>query len=374
MKKLLPLVLVVSFFVFALPVRAFTTRTEKDAELRVTQPINDTAFLVGSSIVVDAPITGDLLCMAQTVTINAPVSGDVLCAAQSVTVNNSVNGIIRCLSQNMMLNGMVGRNVMSLAQQLTMSDKGTVSGELTSWAQSMMLDGTIQHGVMGGGEHVTLNGRVNGPVNVQVSSLTVGKTASIGGDLTYTGKQEAIVEPGSSIMGMVQRREPKQETRTESKRTPEGFLSKLIKGIIIHAFIGTIVLYFFSTFAQKVVTQLNGDGVQNVIKGVLVVVVTPVVLILIALTIIGIPITILGFIVWGFLLVISQTLVSLAVGQKVMEQQLTKKSSLYLPMLTGVIIVQFVVSIPFVGGLISLVATAVGSGAVTTVLLNRKNR
>ena len=80
-------------------VHALSFRTGDNVTIGQTEKINDTLYVAGSNIAINAEVFGDIFCAGQHVHISGIVHGDVICAGQTVTVSGIVDGDIRLAGQ-----------------------------------------------------------------------------------------------------------------------------------------------------------------------------------------------------------------------------------------------------------------------------------
>jgi hypothetical protein len=101
----------------------------------------------------------------------------------------------------------------------------------------MDINTLIGSSIQGYGSRVNLNDGVIGDVELGVDRLTVGNTANIQGNLVYTSENEANIESGAQIGGIINHKVPEVKEPVIPKIGVWGkviaFLMTLITGIVV---------------------------------------------------------------------------------------------------------------------------------------------
>jgi len=99
--------------------------------------------------------------------------------------------------------------------------------------------------------------------------------------------------------------------------------------------------------------------------------VTPIAAILIAITLIGIPLAIILIILYVLAIFFSKFFAALYIGKLFFKK--TRKNLLK-SMIVGVIIYIVLANIPFIGGLVKLLAALLGLGTITLMIYTKKKK
>ena len=379
MKSVLAVLLLV--FIFLVPVTAVKAMEYKTGDTvyfsqNEKSPGSLAAF--GNSVDISGAVNGDLWCAGQTVTVKGDVTGDVICAGQTVTIDGSVGGNIRVAGQQVLLNGLVSRNVSVLGQNLSVSGAG-IEGELVTAVSNLNLTGSVGQGIFGVADKAELNGQVEGDINLNLTSLTIGSSASISGNIRYESNLTAIIEPGAKISGMVTRQS--QSVPSPKANQPQivrSFSSDLWSGrriFLIFTWIGLGLLLasLFPTGLKKVLIPLSTRPGISLGVGFLGTILVPVIMLVLILTLIGIPIAVALAFIWILILVFSRIFVGILVGMKILESVYPAwKDSLIKSAVCGITLTWFAFYLPFIGGIVSLLAMFWGAGAL--ILSLRKDK
>jgi len=331
-----------------------------DASQTVTLPKGQTKagtyYATGQTVTIDGDVDGDLICAGQTVNVNGAVHGDVICGGQNVTVNGPVDGSVRAAAQTVDINGTVGRNVTALGQTVALGAGARVAGDVGLAAQSATVSGPVDKAVYGAAESVTV-GSIVGSVDVRTNSLTLGNDAHVNGDLTYTSEDSLTVDK-TKVTGSVTHHVPPQRERTGKPANPAAVWFGWWAYWLAAALVTGLVLALLAPRLVGRVTQVmvKRPG-ASIGWGLLVAIVTPIVALLLMFTVIGIPLALLMLAVWALALVTSGVFAGIAFGRWLLERADWRKGSLVWAAVVGIILSAVVFSIPFLGGLIGLVAS-----------------
>jgi hypothetical protein len=343
---------IVFLFGFSLltPVHAFEMRGEDIITIPKDTVVKGSLFAGGKAITVDGTIAGDLFCGGNSITINGTITGDVICAGQNITINGLVDGNVRTVGQLIDISGIVKRNITSAGQTITLEPTSNISGE-----------------VIVAGQTIHLNSTITGDVTTYSQNVSLGEKAKLLGNLTYTSTEKLTQASGTAVVGKISHVVPKNESRKpvahtnwfpKAKPWPQNTLGPMLFYLII----GVITVLI----APKKIIQIKKQMLMRPWidggVGFLVLIFSPMVIIIFALTIIGIPVAFLLGIVYAVLIIISRVWVAVVVGEKLLEAIGNKKTNLLAQMTVGVVLVEIVVKMPFVGFMIGFLVLLWGIG------------
>ncbi|WP_458209400.1 polymer-forming cytoskeletal protein [Haladaptatus sp. NG-SE-30] len=242
---------------------------------------------------------------------------------------------------------------------------GTVGGDVETAGGSVVVtrDAIIDGSLTAGGEDVVLDGAVAGDVTVGAETISLGPTASVGGDLRYDGALSQAA--GSAVAGSVTR---DGDLSIEPTFPGMGPLDLSIPGWVFDVYflaVGIIatavLLVIFPAFSDRVTTGALESPLRSGGIGLLAVIAVPIALVLVALTIVGIPLTILGAFVFAFL-----AMVGAAYGRVAVGTWLTSFANVENRWAS--LVVAVVAQIPYLGGFVEALVSLLGLGALVALL------
>ncbi|MCE8428982.1 MAG: hypothetical protein J5U19_11400 [Candidatus Methanoperedens sp.] len=285
-------------------------------QLRVDSPIEDDIFATGGTIDINAPVDGVVIAGGN-ININAPVNGDVFVAGSQISVNSDVKGKIVAIGGNIDIKGNA-KNVVIAGGNINIHSTAIIGRDA----------------VISGGS-VNNAGKVNGNLTVRAEKFQ--NTGS-------AGSVEFIKSEGSQSF----------------QRTMGIFRILITLGFLI---LGIIILKLFPVQFFKVEKEIRESTILKTVVGFVLIIVSAVVIILVAVTLIGLPVAAIIAMLFIIALMLSTFFVSFTLGKKILDQFRLKASDLWI-FVVGFIILNLLFSIPYVGGLIQIVAISLGFGAV----------
>jgi cytoskeletal protein CcmA (bactofilin family) len=326
-----------------------------------------TLYAAGKTLTVDGNVDGDFICAGNTVTINGTVSGDVLCAAQTITVNGQVDGNIRVAGQTVTLNGRVARNVSAAAQVFTLGTGATVGGDVALLGGTASVQGPVGRDLYGLLNNLNLNAPVAGNVDTEVQSLTLGSVAHVGGSMTYTSNKTFTINR-DQVGGAITRHTPAQETTLSPRDAAWAWIADRAYWIAATLVIMLLLVWLAPRPLQRLTEAMLKRPAAKIGWGALVMFAGPFAVIALLLTLIGVPLAILLALAYGVAIALSGALVSLVVGHWIVHRTDWNRQSLPLMILVGVPVTLVVLGLPYLGGLLSLIAAWWVLGTLATSL------
>ncbi len=184
---------------------ASAERTQSDFVLiQEGETVSEDLYAAGDMIVIQGLIEGDLIAAAFTeIRIEGEVRGSVVAVASKVVVDGAVGGSVRVAALTVEINGGVGEDVFVGGLDVTTGSESEIGRDALLWANDVAVAGRIGRNVEGQFRTGTVAAQVDGEVDITVSKLTVGPTATIAGDLIYVGDDRAVISDAADVGGSV---------------------------------------------------------------------------------------------------------------------------------------------------------------------------
>ncbi len=253
---------------------------------------------------------------------------------------------------------------------------GAVSGDVYSAGADIDLSGTFNSKVTAVGANVVLSGTFDNDVEVATARLTLTPTAIIRANLSYSA---AVLDrqEGSQVLGSVIKKQKVLKTEKAHEWRKKGEKAAMGAGIIFW-FVSTIALILVGLIIGSVFPKQT-DRIVNVISqspwasiglGLVFLVVVPVAVVIALITIVGIPAAIIAGLLYAIIVYISRIYISLWIGRKILgtlrRRQMT---SVFWPLVLGIVIIALIGLIPFVGWLFKLFCILISLGALSLTVL-----
>lgn len=360
------------FFIFlSFPAHAVYLKSGTNLILSQNEPLDESAFVAGESLVVDSNINGDLFCAGKDVTVNGNIAGDIICAGQTIKINGLVGGDIRIAAQSVEIDGITSRNVMVLSQTLKLGTKAIINGDLFFGAQQVNLSGELGRDMAGAGEQVTISGSLFRNALISASKIDISNSASIGGSLDYymdeTGSY--IQNSPQSVTGLVNRHEiidPEKDSSTTKAKDVSifgSFFGNLLS-IISYSLLACLLIYFTPKRTAHVISIIRTNGFKTLFLGLGVSIIAPFVFILLFVSVIGASSALVLIPLYIISMIIGSLYHSMLVGKYVVSKlNVISSKSLYLEAIVGCFVVGIIIMIPVIGWFVGLCLYLSGLGA-----------
>ena len=91
------------------------------------------------------------------------------------------------------------------------------------------------------------------------------------------------------------------------------------------------------------------------------------------MSIIGVPLAIIGFIMYGIMIYLTNVFVGYLLGDVLIRKVFNKTDvNNYLAILLGIVIIELLKVVPFVGALVSIITLCLGLGIIKKILISKK--
>ena len=322
----------IALFLTSLAALALPAAAASD-EIQITDTVR-----VGGHIVVTQPLEGPLHAAGGNIRIEAPVHGNVRVAGGTVVV----------------------------------APEAVISESVSIAAGTIKVDGTVNGELSAMGGNVSLNGPVAGDVSVRAGTLNLGPDARIAGKLSFRGGQ-LNQDPAAQVTGGITQKTGRHwgsRERTPAERFLRGWL--WTAGLIVLA---ALIAAALPGPSQRMARELRARPWITPLLGLIALTVIPVAAVLAMITVIGIPLGLLALFGYAALLLVGYAWLAVVVGGLLLDrinpeaaaQSAWRVGAAMLAMLTLAILAR----LPFVGGLVMMVALVVGVGMIVAAVMRR---
>lgn len=357
----------------AAPAHAAEFRGGEDTvRIGANETIDGDLFVGGTTIIIEGTVNGDVLAAGTTITIRGTVNGSVNAAGTRIEIEGPIEGGVRVAGQEVVIAASVGRDLIVLGQTVEVTDAGSVGGDVLFGASAVTLAGDVGRRVLGGADTLRLAAAVGQDVDVEVNNLVVEPSARIAGDLRYRSDNEAQVAAGA-VAGQVLREAPRADFSVDAGAATLDTIRGSVARIVVLALLGLLLLAAGRDWMERATRQMMQRPVASLVMGVVVSIATvPAIIIVggVVLVVFGlvfgaggvlatIPLPLAGLGLYALALFISPVFVALLIGRL-----LTGRFSAtgFLALLIGLIVLAVLGAIPYVGWVVTGLATALGLG------------
>jgi cytoskeletal protein CcmA (bactofilin family) len=309
-------------------------------------------------------IMGDVIAGCEKIAVEGYIEDDILAGGRELVINGKVGDGVIGFAGSILITGEVEGDVIAFGGEVRLTEQARINGNLFVGCGELRLEGAqIEGTIRGGAGKAYLNGLVGKDVKLKLDEVNFGPDydATYGTELTLHGELDsAKVEYLPADLSL-------KIHRHKHFFQSVFFFWSLIAALIV----GILIISFFRNFSKDYLTWVKSNVLQNMGYGALIVFITPIVFVILMVLVLTIPIGLMLMAVYLILLYLSTIFVSLFVGDYLFKL-FTKNGetkNLFLPLLTGIILVFLITHIPFIGWLLGLLIIILGSGSLSTYIL-----
>ncbi|MFH1428013.1 MAG: polymer-forming cytoskeletal protein [Patescibacteria group bacterium] len=365
------------FFIFPISVLAFSVKAENSVYIGQDEIVEGNLYAAGSNIIVDGTVKGDVFCAGQTININGQVDGDVICAGQSLNINGEIGGSVRAAGNSISINSQIARNVQAFGASVILGKDASVGWDMLIAGAMGEIRGKINGDLHGAGANMIIAGEVGKNVRLLLDEkvrneiggkfetypITITDGAKIGGDVVYTAGNEGLISDKATITGGVTHNLPKLKEFKRDKAI--GWAWGKLYSIFAALVIGLVLVSIWRKQIKDLTDKMLDKAGISIAWGIALMFLSPILVILLMFTVIGIPLALLLFGVWIIALVLAKVLVGIMIGRAIIKKLWPKrKEALIWAMIIGIVILYLILSIPYIGWIITLVVLWWGLGGI----------
>jgi hypothetical protein len=366
MKKLVISGLVISFALAPMAAHAARFIAREEYAAGAQERINENIYLWAGSASVAAPIEGDVVVGGGTVSLSGSVDGDILAAGGSLNLLGSVLGDVRVAGGQIVLGGRIRGDVVVAGGTITVMPDAVIDGGVYAAGGKIIIDGAVRGSVSMVGGQLTINGVVGDDVRVRLNDdLVLGERARIQGDLSYKSPREAQIAIGAVVTGST--------TFTPKVKVQGGgavllAIAAALTAMELLASLGLAALLVWKWHRPvlEVLQHASERFGSSMGWGLVYGIATPVAAVLLLISFVGSLVGVLAALLYVSLLILTKAMAGMLLGA-LLVKGMKKHSVLHLgwgSALGGIVLLQLIELIPFVGWLVSAVFALVVFGAL----------
>jgi hypothetical protein len=276
-----------------------------------------------------------------------------------------VSDHIRAAGGTLRFDGKVGKDISVAGGSITFGKTAVIDGNILAGCGTILINGVIGQNAKIAAGDLSVAGAINHSVEYAGRTISILPGAKIGGDLCAQVHDSLSIDISKgTVAGSV-------SIKTEDLHKPQTILGyhvwhfwfKIVwmVGLLVSGFV--FVFLFPKYFASIGSAILHQPG-QSFVWGIVALVVTPIIIVILLVTVIGIPVALLLITVYLWLMYLSQLTLGIALGQQLFGMEGKTRWNIFWSFAVGLLIVQVITFIPYLGGLIVLAGILVGVGAL----------
>lgn len=348
MKKVMLLCLIAVVFVLAPSVQA------KDVNHFVSKVDND--------INLEDNYNSSVAAAGDTLNMNGTVHGISINAANNVTIDGTIDyGVIAGNLIN--INGTINKDAFIAGNVVTLNS--AVKRDTIIAARDVELSGNFDRNVSVYANKITVkNANIKGNLKIYGKNLIIEDKTNIEGTLYYP--EDCIYNQDSDVS--IQLIEKTKAIQTEDEENYFATLSAKIWSFLGLALVFAAMTLFFPHLFDPINEKYEkfeiSEAIEVFTKGLVIIILVPVIALLFIFTMLGIPLGIIMLILYGLALYLTTIFTSYLIGYKVWQKVFNKEAHILLFGLIGLFILLILEIIPGVRILTTIISVLVGLGLI----------
>jgi hypothetical protein len=338
-----------------LPALAQDPRDEQDSA---------NVYMTGTEVRPTGPIHGDLVAAAGRISAEYPIDGDAVLAAGSIDVRGRIGEDLRVAGGFVTLTGPVQGEALIVAGSIAFGPDSDVGGRAWLAGGDVAVAGRFGRDVKVYARNILVLGHVAGDIHLYGTTIELLPTARIDGNVTYVSNTPIKIYPGATVTGSVTR----EPGRLPALRMPgwPPFRPLLMFGLLAA---GALLLALFPRFTASTVQTVRGSPLGSLGLGTAIFFSLPPVILLLVISIVGIPIALVLAGVYAGALLAGFLMTACFVGERLLQLARRRTAAVGYWARVGTLAIALVIlwlvrHIPYAGGLLILLALAIGLGAM----------
>lgn len=325
--------------------------------------IKDYFIKAGEVVEISGEVVGDVIVFGGEVLVDGTVQGDLIAFGENVEVKGEITQDARIVGRDVNIDGTIGRNVSITAGSVRVGPEANVSGALLVAGGDVQVAGRIPGDVLIAAGNALIAGEVGGDVEGYFGNLILVPRAQIGGNVTYTSREDAQIAKDASISGQIFRKslpaymQPEIDSLKTRKFLKSLWFSYKFVSFLAALMVGILFIRFLPNYTKLIDKTLSKRFWSAIGVGILALFVIPIFAVILMITIVGIPLGIFILVFFLIKIYLSKIFVSLFIGSRVFP-----KINKYLAFSLSLFVYYIINLIPLVGSLLSFIVLILGLG------------
>src|SRR5438270_81615 len=316
--------------------------------------LGDDFLASGSTPFLRDSIPGDAILAGGNITFTGFTGGDYVGAGGQQDISGRVHGSLRAAGGHVTVKASVDRNATIGGGDLIVDSSAMIGHNAYLIGGNIHVNGAVRGGLLATGGNVDLNGPIGQDVEIASGSLRLGPRAQIGGNLRYRVKGDVRIDPAAHVAGKI--------TALSVSKGPGPFSWLWTAGLLL---MGVVVVLLVPRFAAEAANGLQQRPVRAVIVGIVVGIAGLIAIVIAAITVVGLPLALLATALYLVFAALSEIPVAVWLGGRILHARtVLGRQGPIVNFFVGALILLVVGIIPVIGGLVRLIATCIGFGAV----------
>ncbi|MFB6181557.1 MAG: polymer-forming cytoskeletal protein [Candidatus Magasanikbacteria bacterium] len=373
------------FFAFIMVLALFVPQISKAANFKQSKVIQikqdqvetENWYSLSNSFNHFGTIESDLFAAAEDIETSGTTTEDQFLAGVNLELEGVIGDDLRLIGNEVSINSEVSGETILLAPIVEINSQSRLDGETVIIADNVFLRGEVGDNLRVIANNLVVDGRVDGDVEARTLNVEVTKNAVVNGDLHYSSNEEIEIPDKAQIEGEIKFESAenwpffsKQEDKSTLGLLQEKFDRFWWLGLLSELIAGLFLFWLFKEKIKNMCSSAYSNFGRNILIGVTTFIAVPIITIALLATMFGFWFGLSGGLLFGFLVVLSQTGAGMLVGS-LLEKLITKEEKFTLTwnsLAAGFIVISVLGVVPFLGGFFKTLFSAAALGTLVSYL------
>jgi len=336
--------------------------------IKTEEKIVNDVYVAGSNIASLGDIVGDFVAAGGNLFISGNVSQDVMAAGGTVTIGAIIGDDLRAAGGNVTVSGPVTGDALLAGGTIHVISTADIGGDARLAGGEVTLDAPVKGTLTVDGGNVVINGMVTGNTQINAESITIGSSAVIAGNLTYSSTSPIIISQGAVIKGTTTQN-PVSRTHNRAGNVVASLSLLTLMKLLAFAVTAIVLVSFMPKKSLEIVETTQKNFWQSAGRGFLVAVVTPIVVAILMVTMIGMPIAVILLLTYILMMMFANLFAAVFLGSVVI-QKLRKDKKVAISWRTafiGMVLLFILALIPVIGWIAYCIVVCAALGTLSNV-------
>ncbi len=331
-------------------------------------------WAAGASVSVRGRVSEDIWAAGAVVDVDARAGADVWAAGSRVDVAGRVGDTLSASGAEVTISAQVAGDSRLAGAQVTVTPEAVLSGPVRAAAARVTFVGRGGSNADLSGAEILFDGEIGGNVVIRAQQVRIGDKARIAGNLEIYSAQKPEIAPGAQISGRM------VSLGIEQAPWPGGGLPGIVGAILaplilaLSAFIlGLLAIWLARGAVEQTIDTFVERPGGSLLGGIVTLLATTIGAVLLVAVVIGLPLGLALLLAVPVLMILGLTGAGLSIGEWIANRAGEPRGAggrIGL-MALGIAVLLLAGLIPFLGGLLVLVAILMGLGALIMTLRAR---
>lgn len=320
-------------------------------------------FTAGQTVdITDEKGSGDVAAAGANVNISGEVRGYVMAAGANININAPIGNDLWAAGANVVVNSRIADNAMLAGSSVIIEQSANIGRDARIAASSADIKGRITRNLNIAAANAQISSEIGGNVVAYTENLTLNPDAIVRGNLTVYSPNEPQISPQAQVFGRIDYHKTEGSQTSASSALASWFGNWFLTFLWIAA-LGLVAVWVSPVWMNRVAETLKAQTGKSFLVGLIALIVAPVVVIILLVTVVGLPLAFLLGAIYFVVFLLSGAFVSFTVGEWFLKTIKRWENSNVLRIVFGALLMTFVMSVPWIGGLIKLAVMIFGAGA-----------